>query len=449
MPAASCLINHAQSITESGSPLDAAATEEWWESLVINLVDHPDVALTAALQVLKTKAQRNKMLILYIATYAAAVIKASSVATVKIPAEGVGSKTETKKCDPKKSTKDENSPICQDDDCKGNENDEICTVGDDKGCPCVMEYSAVQDDIDKDWADQQQSLLAKIEAGDIPHTEYHPPTPECDVRDSSQIPNNVFQPTVYKRFCDELSKRDAKSPFGQIVDIKGNAIPPKAKRGLGKRTPPPDPGNYAKYTIELTWSGGDSKCPSDCAQAFYNTSQSQCGHTAGEQNIMAKHTKLDTGCGIYNYTINIPSGEKTPSLGPVQCFDPPGNDIKCWKDVKKEQVDETAETFGEHQLGFLDMNNNGGMMRPQTGNVTQVFRPDKKGVTYMMVIGWRPGCKDQEQLNARNPIPYSEATNWSDLLKNNYYECKAAFPRVWISLVWVGSCRLANTLLSI
>lgn len=145
-------------------------------------------------------------------------------------------------------------------------------------------------------------------------------TTNCDISD---IPSNVFQDGLWKGYCDTVNK-DSKTAYGEVVDGAGNAIPTKSKAKnkavqraaalLQGRTPPPNPNSYTNYSISLVWSGGDGSCPHDCGSAWSSMAGSPCGHQGGQSNLMTSSASLDTGCGVYSYTINPPPG--TPSCAP-------------------------------------------------------------------------------------------------------------------------------------
>jgi hypothetical protein len=129
--------------------------------------------------------------------------------------------------------------------------------------------------------------------------------------DSSEVPWNVFSPNVYTSFCSTINGGHKSKGLTQIVDSRGNATPAKEagteKRDIFARTLPPNLDTYSGYTFQLDWSGGDGSCPSNCSNVFSAMAESPCGHTAGEQNIMASQTELDTGCGIYSYKTSPPA----------------------------------------------------------------------------------------------------------------------------------------------
>lgn len=108
----------------------------------------------------------------------------------------------------------------------------------------------------------------------------------------------------------------------------------------------------------------------------------------------------------------------SPTAGPIQCIPKPEK-IKCWKDVHKNLVEETANQFWT-QLG------DDATFTAQTLNRTQCLRKggeSGKGVTYMMNIGWIPKCTLTKSQKADHPIPGNDKVSYTDLLKEPYYKC--------------------------
>ncbi|KAL9129683.1 MAG: hypothetical protein Q9217_001925 [Psora testacea] len=291
-------------------------------------------------------------------------------------------------------------------------------MGDKKDCDCIEEVESngiFPDPLD--WLDALQKLLGIIE-------EYEPGSskkadPECDMHESSGVPFNVFSDGVYKRFCEAVDK-DKKTELAQIVGPDGFEIPPKAKRNAAvqKRTPPPDPDAYVGYSFELSLSGGDESC-------------SIGGHTAGYQNRMALQTKLDTSCGIYSYKITRPpSADKpeppevpeTPQPGPLVCKEYLQEYDKCFNDIHEKLVESCIDAMRAQFPG------DGNRVTSSMANITQVLRKGRKGVTYMMNIGWIPGCTDYESQVADNPQGKSgdnpdQSISSSQILRGTYKNC--------------------------
>ncbi|KAL2202593.1 hypothetical protein CC79DRAFT_1372758 [Sarocladium strictum] len=75
------------------------------------------------------------------------------------PTEEPAPTTTSASCRP--TGKDEFPTDCEEDDCKGGD-DEKCTVGEEKGCPCVIYGEAVVHKYDKEFGDLQQELFKKL-----------------------------------------------------------------------------------------------------------------------------------------------------------------------------------------------------------------------------------------------------------------------------------------------
>jgi hypothetical protein len=249
------------------------------------------------------------------------------------------------------------------------------------------------------------------------------PEPQCDMDDISGVPSNVFNTGVFREFCNEVN-RNKETALVKVVDSHGNIIPPKRaarKRATRKRTPPPNADSYSQFTFSLEWTGGNDTCHADCEESFSAIATSPCGHTGSQQNSMATQSKVDRDCGSYSYKIERP---ETPdddepvevNVGPLQCIENSGNLGRCWKDIHEDAM---LDCVAEWRKWIPDDN----MMDESSKNLTQVFRPSKKGVTYMMTAGWIPGCKGDPQ-NVRNPIPGNKEVYWKELLIRPFYDCK-------------------------
>jgi hypothetical protein len=414
------MVDRAIELTNGDGPLKNVADDKFWEELTITLAADANEYLVNAIAVLASQAAKNKALVILAGLVAGYKI-GGAIATINLPKAGVGnveSTDDNSTCDKTKKA-DENSPLCESSDCSGV--DEKCTQGSESGCACAVVSNARMDGFDQAWSDEQQKIIDDH----INDEEQPEPAPECDTNDASTVPWNVFSDGVYKGFCDKIAG-DKNTALSQVVDSKGNVIPPKRRRSILGRTPPPDPDAFEGFTFALDWSGGDGSCDSDCATSYYTIAQSPCGHTAGEQNIMASEGKLDTGCGIYSWKISKPPGSDPPPApaeikrGDLYCFTDP-KDIKCWKDVHGDKVNETASEISKW-FGGLQNND----FTSTTANITQVLRDggeSGKGVTYMMNIGWIPGCEGPTQ-KVDLPVPNDDSVKYDDLLKNPYYECK-------------------------
>lgn len=246
---------------------------------------------------------------------------------------------------------------------------------------------------------------------------YLPPqasvSPQCDMSDSSRVPYNVFN-GVFGRFCDTTLNNPLNS-LSQIVDSQGYATPPR-KRSLEKRTPPPNPDTYKDYKFGLSWSGGKGACSISCIDAFKAASNSPCGHTAGEQNIMSSSGTIEAGCGQYKWTIIKPLGTD-PAPSP-----PKVSDVKC----------NAADAFGKHgdispdfqrqYTGFACVGSALRNIKPGDKEIS--FRTVTNGTPYNYKISWLPNCKSTvSEMNVYQPLPNDSKTTCLSLLRRAYTDC--------------------------
>ena len=160
----------------------------------------------------------------------------------------------------------------------------------------------------------------------------------------------------------------------------------------------------------------------------------------GEQNVMTTEAKLDTGCGIYSYSISAPptatstpagtQPTKTPvvpavpTVGPLQCAKYEDAYKKCWHDIHADSVEGCKDAMA-NQLPGQDVTS-------ASPNITQVYREGASGgeggngVTYMMNIGWIPGCKDYDTQAPDNPRGHSgdSTVSYGTLLMKTYNSCE-------------------------
>ncbi|KAM0329504.1 hypothetical protein ACHAQA_004813 [Verticillium albo-atrum] len=168
----SCMINAMQGAAQNDEALGLINPAEW-EAFALELAGNAPEVLGAAVQVLKTQAQRNKFAIMVAAAGAAglwAVAETTEPAT-EVPhkfvfdgglfghpkdtssggdeptaTEQITTTTTVSSCDPS-ATVDENS-------------------GEKKNCPCVKwTKKMIEGLFDREWADEQQKILQELEAG--------------------------------------------------------------------------------------------------------------------------------------------------------------------------------------------------------------------------------------------------------------------------------------------
>ena len=239
------------------------------------------------------------------------------------------------------------------------------------------------------------------------------------------------------------------------MDSLGNVIPPKSKRSsLSLRTPPPDRELANGYAFDLDWTGGDGSCQSDCNGFFDRIVRSPCAHLGGEQNNMAVEASIDTGCGVYSYKINdTPSPEpepvdEMPQPSDVVCksrvWTPPDDNVpkdtggdelkemdltesKCFTDIDPKGVKLVIDDIGDHIPNL----NNGHVVDSTMKNVTKFHKNTKaaRSVTYMVNIGWIPGCTAFETMVADNPQGKSgdnpdQSISVTDILWKTFDQCE-------------------------
>ncbi|KAI9612130.1 hypothetical protein H4Q26_008222 [Puccinia striiformis f. sp. tritici PST-130] len=130
-------------------------------------------------------------------------------------------------------------------------------------------------------------------------------SPQCDMSDISRVPYNVFN-GVFGTFC----KNTLDNP--STISVKSSTV--------------------AVSSFGLSWSGGKGTCSLSCDEAFKAASNSPCGHTAGEQNIMTTSGTVEAGCGQYRWTIIKPLGTDPAPSAPMV------SNVKC----------NAADQFGKH-----------------------------------------------------------------------------------------------------
>lgn len=84
-------------------PLEAAATDAFWESIATNVAANAPAYLESAIAVLKSQAQKKKTLII-LSAFLGAKLYTGPIAALKLPKVGVGEPDapDNDKCDPSK-----------------------------------------------------------------------------------------------------------------------------------------------------------------------------------------------------------------------------------------------------------------------------------------------------------------------------------------------------------
>lgn len=183
-----------------------------------------------------------------------------------------------------------------------------------KTCQCrpSPDWSQALGPLERKDTNAHQKIL-----GSLPNIVYGAPTgpempthdpqyPKCDTTQISKVRSAAFRKGTYDAFCNTVKSSDKKKPFTQTVDIHGTAVNFKRSLNPFRRSPPVSVDEYKHYKFQLSWTGGDNSCPSDCADTFYSASQTACGSTGGDQDIMAQTAAVDTGCGTYAWKVIKP-----------------------------------------------------------------------------------------------------------------------------------------------
>lgn len=293
----------------------------------------------------------------------------------------------------------DDQPVCTDDEACDANDEGVCTVGEHKDCKCKKPNCPAIDRNDfwcaadcggkgadgkcKGWSDEngnfqgcecrddpnfstappalhrQDTAAHRHSLAHFPDIEYGNspadlPSPKCDMNKASRVPWNVFSPGVYQSFCNSITDKTKKNKKDARVNSKGEEQTPKrAVSRSSRRTPPPNPDTYSKYTFDLHWTGGDNSCFSDCAASFAAIAASPCGHTAGEQNIMATATSLDTGCGTYSYEITGPPPPPPPPSKPDEWL-PTCVDKTVQTPFRRTQAVDAIRDFCSHDITLPD-----------------------------------------------------------------------------------------------
>ncbi|OAA53065.1 hypothetical protein ISF_09019 [Cordyceps fumosorosea ARSEF 2679] len=181
----SCMIDFLQHAAQNDETLALVNPAEW-DAFTLVLKENAPAIMAAAFQVLKTNSRKNKFAIIMVAAAIALGLSLSSAGDrvnevphkyvfaggqfgglqdvdVPVTTTQTTSTTTSSACDPA-ATVDENSPACDDPDCKGE--NKVCTgEGPKKDCRCALWASRViLGYFDAEWADQQQQIIKELEA---------------------------------------------------------------------------------------------------------------------------------------------------------------------------------------------------------------------------------------------------------------------------------------------
>ena len=154
-----------------------------------------------------------------------------------------------------------------------------------------------------------------------------------------------------------------------------------------------------------------------------------------EANVMTNQAELNTGCGIYSYSITSPPSTNpttvvpspsppTPTVGPLQCAVNNPDYGSCWNDVHASSMEDCVDAMSAVRPGGVTS---------ADANITQVYREGARGsgsggsgITYMTNIGWIPECTDYPSMVPDNPLGKSgdNTISYHTIIKNTYYQCK-------------------------
>jgi len=143
-----------------------------------------------------------------------------------------------------------------------------------KSCACTTDPDWGQADhglVRADYAANQKALQ------NLPLITYKSvPKASCDSGSVSSIPNNIFSPGVWTKFCHTVESRGKTKQLAQIVDSDGNVIPSRKglinKRALGARGAI----DYTGVRIALEWSASGTTCDSNCEAAYNAIGNGTC-----------------------------------------------------------------------------------------------------------------------------------------------------------------------------
>ncbi|KAA1108905.1 hypothetical protein PGT21_028646 [Puccinia graminis f. sp. tritici] len=257
-------------------------------------------------------------------------------------------------------------------------------------------------------------------------------SPQCNMKESSQVPYNVFD-GVFDKFC----KNTLKNPLNgltEIVDSRGFVVRPR-KRSLLKRTPPPNPDAYMDYRFGLSWSGGKGTCSISCVEAFKAGSTSPCGHTAGEQNLMTNSGTVEAGCGQYKWTVIKTLGTDPtpapPKVSAVMCN--PANKFGKHRDISPDLQKQYTN------VACVDS----ARKNVKPGGPEVSFKTVTNGTPYNYQISWLPACKSTvSEMNVHKPLPNDDKNTCTNLLRKTFTDCET-------TLQWALSVPVLKLLMSI
>jgi hypothetical protein len=251
-------------------------------------------------------------------------------------------------------------------------------------------------------------------AVDVSTTSTATPTPKCDMDKISKFPANLFKQGIYAKFCSDL--KDVKQEQKWTVDSAGTETGKKRRDtgdGLEKRTPPASSKNYPNYRTTLTFkpSKDGGKCDLDCSKAYSLIADSNCGRTAGQQNIMASEGSVDVGCGTYSYSIK---SETDGKLKDRVCH--ARNEWGKFKDVHENELSWLA-------FGCLLYEDKEAIFKAGTKAIKN--KSAYGSSKYQLIYSWIDGCERPEQ-DIRYPFGKDKKSepNCQDLIYDDWKKCE-------------------------
>ncbi|KAK3317193.1 hypothetical protein B0T19DRAFT_434438 [Cercophora scortea] len=298
----------------------------------------------------------------------------------------------------------------------------VCASGKYKGCECntpIVVYEGLLTADQETFVREVWNAMAKGST-----TPPSPPKPECQPEKFSDIPSNVFespQNTVYGHFCDHWVKD---LELKMTVDAAGNNRNPQPHlTQVSGRTPPPNPDTWsAHYSFDLSFEPTDKskKCALDCNGA-YSLMTNACSNTGTVGVLMAKTGKLDSGCGVFDYTI---IGPTVPLAAQERhCFG--ADEFGSHKDIQGP----TQSWYAGFACDKTDVKP---VKRGDPSTNVHFGARDDKGAWYQFNIYWADGCVldynpiSWDAIYPANPLAGAQPGDTNacrDLLVDNYRLC--------------------------
>ena len=153
---------------------------------------------------------------------------------------------------------------------------------------------------------------------------------------------------------------------------------------------------------------------------------------------MACYAEAEANCGLgtFNYRIEPPKdrantcdqkddpGLPQPQQRVCTPYKKDEVDICGWSDIKDDKVNEIIDWWRGLPVGLIDVKS--------MNNYTQVLGRDENP-TYMVNVGYIPGCNAFQEQTVENPQgnsgdPPEVSISYRDILKDLYKNCKYPLP---------------------